>query len=480
LNPSFFLDKCHGLSYHVLNSKRDERRTAMAMESRKRGVVPATEFPDPKRKPGYLRATGLGCALTLFLLSFLCLLFFLSREKNTFMAMLNPEQIFQEEEDEEARLAARKSAILQSLNDDINRETRGSEPEDNRLLARLDRLWRSVKRYVAPQEDLPASAKGNDPQQAVRLRTQKTEPFPPLPRPGPEQIELEDVLHHLFSHLDESVVIRGKRVDRERDKPQPILAPVLAAENAAMKVPAAAGSGGSRGLDEFLYNLEPRGGVRTRGVAWRVHRNLTLEGTVDTTPVGQIDGDLGDFGFRSVHALTFLRDVSRPLLMMGDGRIDSGYPRSYGIGLNFRLSSSMQMLFDYSHEYPSDYFIEYRGNWESSLLADYAKKRPENRDADLSIHNFFFGLRYLYRLDDALVPVHTGFFYSTNLADETLLSDVSMGFSLGGGYQKKEVQLGVSYRLRIWDNPDDPFLMAVSDEDIKTRVSNQVLFFIAF
>jgi hypothetical protein len=83
-------------------------------------------------------------------------------------------------------------------------------------------------------------------------------------------------------------------------------------------------------------------------------------------------------------------------------------------------------------------------------------------------------------MDKALIPVHTGFFYSTNLADAPLPSDVSMGFSVGGGYQKNALQLGVSYRLRIWENPEDLLLMEMTEGDINKRVSNQLLFFIAF
>jgi len=290
---------------------------------------------------------------------------------------------------------------------------------------------------------------------------------------------MEEALQRIFSLLEESVAVPEGAAHGQK-KPEQIPTQPLVADNVALNKTRKRAGSGPRVLDELLYNLEPISGVRTRGVSWRLHRNLTVEGTLDTTQMGQIDNDLNDFGFRSVHALTFLRDFSRPLTMMGYDSIDSGYPRSYGIGLNYRLSSSMQMLFDYSHEYPSDHFIEYRGNWESSLLTDYAKNRPEGEEDYSSIHNFFFGLRYLHRMEEALVPVHTGFFYSTNMADETFPSDVSMGFSVGGGYQKNALQLGVSYRLRIWENPEDQFLMELSEDDIKTRVSNQVLFFIAF
>jgi len=409
------------------------------------------------------------------MVTLISLVFSLSREKSTFMALLNPEKLFDEGVDDQARLEARKRAIIMSLNEDISVETRGRDHEDNRLLARLDRLWRSVKRYVSPQEDLSPVGAGPEVLQAKRAGPENTEHVPSLSGRAPEEIKLEDVLPHIFSLLEESVAIREPATERAGEQPEPLSSMAL-----ALKTPATIESGGSSVLDELLYNLEPRDGVRTRGVAWRVHPNLTLGGTLDTTREGQVDGDLRDFGFRSMHALTFLRDMSRPLQMSGYDRIDSGYPRSYGLGLHYRLTPAMQMLFDYSHEYPSDHLIEYRGDWESSLLTDYTKKRPGSADGYASIHNFFFGLRYLHRLETALLPVHTGFFYSTNMADESLPSDVSMGFSLGGGYQKNALQVGVSYRLRIWETPEEGMLMAVAEEDLRTRMSNQVLFFIAF
>jgi len=236
-----------------------------------------------------------------------------------------------------------------------------------------------------------------------------------------------------------------------------------------------------RGPDGLFDQFHSREGVRTRGIVWQLHRNLSLEGTLDTTQVGETDTDLNDFGFRSVHALTFLRGQPRPSFMKGWDRIDSGYPRSYGIGLNLRLSSTMHMLFDYSHEYPNDYFIEYRGNWESSLVTDYMKNRPDEPN-NASFHNFFFGLRYMHRDQAALIPLHTGFFYSTNMAEDPLPSDVSMGFSIGGGYHKQDVQLGLAYRLRVWQNPAASLLLDREDleEEFNTRISNQLLFYLTF
>jgi len=427
------------------------------------------------------RTAILGSLVVLFLGTLLLLILFLAREKGTFVALVNPDRVFEAGVDEAARLEARKAAILRSLNEDINLETRGKNPEESRLLASLDRLWRTVKRYVSPAEELPPPQGDNSHAYRVaRSPSRHVEGFPsPKAVPPPEEVELEDVLYHILSLVDESSVVPEARPSSTQPK-QAAARPLVAGKPPPLKT-AEGSSGGSWTLDDVLYNLEPRGGVRTRGAAWRLNRNLTLEGTLDTTQEGRIDGDLSDFGFRSVHALTFLRNMPQPMLTMEAGSIDSGYPRSYGIGLNYRISSSMQMLFDYSHEYPSDYFIEYRGNWESSLLTDYAKKRPENEQGDLSVHNFFLGVRYLHRLREVLIPVHTGFFYSTNMADESFPSDVSMGFSVGGGYQKKALQLGVSYRLRIWENPDDKFVADLPPEEaIATRMSNQLLFFIAF
>jgi len=425
------------------------------------------------------RTAILGSLVILFLGTLLLLIFFLSREKGTFLALLNPDRLFEEGEDEAERLLARKAEILRSLNDDINLETRGHNPEESRLLARLDRLWRTVKRYVSPSEGPPApQPEDAPPYPLARKPVKEADLFPPSKDRTPPDVEMEEVLHHILSLIEDSSVLpAGRKESPAAPKPSPPSS--LVAKKGALEPPDDT-SDGPWALDGLLVNLEPREGVRTRGVAWRLNRNLTLEGTLDTTQVGRVDGDLGDFGFRSVHALTFLRNMPRPVWTLETGSIDSGYPRSYGIGLNYRISSSMQMLFDYSHEYPSDHFIEYRGSWESSLLTDYSKWRPENEDGDLSIHNFFFGVRYLHHLDQALIPVHTGFFYSTNMADESFPSDVSMGFSVGGGYQKNALQLGVSYRLRIWENPDDEFMVDMDEEEIATRFSNQLLFFIAF
>jgi len=241
--------------------------------------------------------------------------------------------------------------------------------------------------------------------------------------------------------------------------------------------------------DGLLYRFEQREGFRTHGLAWRLHRNLALEGTLDATPAGEPDSNLHDFGFRSVHALTYLRDQSMPFPVMGLDQIDSGHPSSYGIGLNYSFSPSMCLMFDYAQEFPKDsYFnysreiaaddlIDFKENQESSFMGEYDTKRPEDTG---STHSFFFGLHYLHRKKTSIIPFHTGFFYSTNMMEDPLLSDVSVGFSIGSGYHQKDFQLGVSYRLRIWETPEDDVLNRVDGRLIRDRISNQLLFILTF
>jgi hypothetical protein len=212
-------------------------------------------------------------------------------------------------------------------------------------------------------------------------------------------------------------------------------------------------------------------------MALRINRILALEGLVDATSVGETDPDLHDFGIRSLHALTLLQGETLPPEHLRATRIDSGYPRSYGIGVNLRLSPAVNFLFDYSHESLNDHFIEYRGSWESSLVTDYSKTRP---DAEEATHSFFFGLRYLLdRNPEQLIPLQTGFFYSTNMASEPLSSDVSLGFGIGGGLYRKGMRLGLAYRLRVWENPV-PALVTDREAEFTQKLSNQFLFSLSF
>jgi len=137
----------------------------------------------------------------------------------------------------------------------------------------------------------------------------------------------------------------------------------------------------------------------------------------------------------------------------------------------------INLRFDYAHERPHDYLDEYRGSWESSLMTNYDKVRPED---SLSVHSFFLGLRYLHHRQATRIPLHTGFFYSTNMDDEPLTSNVSLGFSVGGGINRRDLRLGFAYRFRIWDNPENPFLSGEKMQELETRVSNQFLFTLVF
>jgi hypothetical protein len=191
----------------------------------------------------------------------------------------------------------------------------------------------------------------------------------------------------------------------------------------------------------------------------------------------ETDPDLGDFGFRTVHALNFLRDRPASSLMAGYDGVHSGYPLSYGIGVNYQISPLVNLRFDYSYETPIDYLVEYNGSWESSLMTNFEKSRTDN---PLSVHSFFFGFRYLYQQKAIRFPLHTGFFYSTNMEDEPLDSNVSMGFSMGAGIHKRDLRLGFAWRFRVWDDPEQRFLDEQEMRDVETRVSNQFLFTLLF
>ena len=193
--------------------------------------------------------------------------------------------------------------------------------------------------------------------------------------------------------------------------------------------------------------------------------------------MGETDPDLADFGFRTVHALNFLQDRPTSSIMTGYDGVHSGYPLSYGIGLNYQASPLVNLRFDYSFETPNDYLVQYNGSWESSLMTNYNKSRSDNA---LSIHSFFLGFRYLVQQKATRIPLHTGFFYSTNMEEEPLSSNVSMGFSIGGGIQRRDLRLGFAWRFRVWDNPEQQFLDEQEMREQETRVSNQFLFTLLF
>lgn len=445
--------------------------------SRKDGVEPS------KKKARHLMGKKLlfYSPFLLFFLALFYIVFSLTRQKDTVLVLYNPEQMFEQQDKGSGSLEEKKTEILNSLNVEINEKSQGKGQEDTHRLSRLDRLWRSVKKYIS-QVPKNESRSGSRTLRKARLAIEPGTDGEPLSEdPLQTTADSERVLYNVLLLAKNQEIIRKASLETDEGKGlsgSHTHPPSMAHTSLNPSFPTL--NNEKQGSVKILNNFESRDGVRTRGIVWKLHKNLSLEGSLDTTQVGETDPDLHDFGFRSVHALTFLRDQPTPSLMGGWDRIDSGYPRSYGIGLNLKIAPSVHMLFDYSHEYPNDYFIEYKGNWESSLMADFAKYRPEDEN-NASIHNFFFGLHYLHRDKRVLIPLHTGFFYSTSMAVEPLPSEVSMGFSLGGGYHKKDFQLGLSYRLRIWQNPDNALLIDTElDEEFNDRIANQVLFYLIF
>ena len=400
-------------------------------------------------------------------------LFSWSKNTYSFLALYSPEQLFQETDDPSVPLEHKKTKILQSLNAEIEQDNHINEGQEGWLLARLDGLWRSVRKYVAPSgEDASrVAARSRGSATAERPSSAHSETSESPGTAGPEQ-----VLQSVLTLTADPKVIQNASRDTRRTPPtsrhryKPLLsvpAESLAQIAAEERSP----------TEDWLYRFESLKGVRTNSMICQFNESLALEGTVEATPVGDTDPDLSDFGFRTVHALNFLRDRPTPALMTGRGGVDSGYPVSYGIGLNYQVSPLFNLRFDYAHETPNDYFVEYNGSWESSLVTSYSKKRAED---PLSVHSFFVGLRYLHQQKANLIPLHTGFFYSTNMNDDPLASNVSLGFSIGGGVNRRDVRLGFAYRFRIWDNPEDQFFKERDMEELETRLSNQVLFTLVF
>jgi hypothetical protein len=400
-------------------------------------------------------------------------LFSWSKKTYSFLALYRPEQLFQETDDPSAPIEHKKTEILHRLNAEIEQDSHINEGQESWLLARLDGLWRSVRRYVAPSGEEASRARATSRRYTTADRHIHA---PSEPTKSQGATEPEPVLQNVLALATDPTVIENVSRDARRtpDRSQRTYKPLLTVPVESLAQIAA----DERGKPEdWLYRFESLKGVRTNSMICQFSESLALEGTVEASPVGDTDPDLSDFGFRTVHALNFLRDRPTPALMSGRDGVHSGYPVSYGIGLNYQVSPLVNLRFDYAHETPNDYFVEYNGSWESSLVTNYTKNRTEDA---LSVHSFFVGLRYLHQQKANLIPLHTGFFYSTNMNDDPLASNVSLGFSIGGGVNRRDVRLGLAYRFRIWDNPEDQFFKERDMEELETRLSNQVLFTIVF
>ena len=433
-----------------------------------RRTVPAA----PRRKKAFLYFFS---ASLLLVFSYYVLV--TARNAIEFLSVFEPDEENDGGEGISDSNGGRRADILKRLNEEIDQESKIRKKEETRLLSRLDQLLRSIHSHLLgtqePREAAPPSRLTR--REENRETPVFSAPFVATSQPdGSNQEKAFDkaIRLALAPSLPQSSQVEsrnGSASSAPRD-----LRPLITRPLTSPNVLYGEGAGSS---PDWLRRLEPLEGYRARGMALRIHRILALEGLVDATSVGETDSDLQDFGIRSVHALTFLQGKTRLPYQFGGGRIDSGYPRSFGIGLNLRLSPTVNFLFDYSNESSNDHFIEYRENWESSLVADYSKIRP---DREAAIHSFFFGLRYLHdRNPEHLIPLQTGFFYSTNMANEPVSSDVSLGFSIGGGLYRRGMRLSMAYRLRIWENPV-PELLQGREEDFTQKISNQFLFSLNF
>lgn len=425
---------------------------------------------DRKKVSVYLLAAAISLPLGYFVVSW-------SMNTYSFLALYRPEQLFQENDDPAATHETKGNEILQALNAEIEQESHVKQTKEGWLLARVDRLWHSVRKYVSPSPG-KNSRVDEGPRTPLANRKPLSHPFPaqanPTETPGSEKAE-QGLRNVLSLAADPEILETASEDSTVRSAPsrksyKPLLTVSKKAAEALLEDEGDATA-------EWLYRFEPIKGVRTQSLSYQLNGNLALEGTVEATPMGETDPDLADFGFRTVHALNFLQDRPTSSIMMGYDGVHSGYPLSYGIGLNYQASPLVNLRFDYSFETPNDYLVQYNGSWESSLMTNYNKSRSDN---PLSIHSFFLGFRYLVQQKATRIPLHTGFFYSTNMEEEPLSSDVSMGFSIGGGIQRRDLRLGFAWRFRVWDNPEQQFLDEQEMREQETRVSNQFLFTLLF
>ncbi len=414
----------------------------------------------------YLLAAAVALPLAYFMVSW-------SLSTYTFLAMYQPEQLFQQNEDPATPREA-GTEILEALNAEIEQESYVKQSEEKGLLALVDRLWHSVRRYVAPS----SSRKPRDEVLArASVPQQKSSSFPFAGQPHGRKQKPEDTPDVLSLAADPEVLETASSKNLISAKASPETYKTLLNDVAAKAAFEALEEDEGEAAAEWLYRFESLKGLRTQSLIYQFNRNLALEGTVEAAPVVETDPDLTDFGFRTVHALNFLRDRPAPSLASGYDGVHSGYPLSYGIGVNYQVSPLVNLRFDYSYETPIDYLVEYNGTWESSLMTNFEKGRSDN---PLSVHSFFFGFRYLYQQKAVRFPLHTGFFYSTNMEDEPLDSNVSMGFSMGAGIHKRDLRLGFAWRFRVWDEPEQRFLYEEGMREAETRVTNQFLFTLLF
>jgi hypothetical protein len=426
---------------------------------------------DRKKVSVYVLAAAISLPLGYFVISW-------SMNTYSFLSLYRPEQLFQENDDPAATHETKGTEILQALNAEIEQESHVKQTEEGWLLARVDRLWHSIRRYVSPSPE-KKSRVAEGPRATLANEKPLSHPFParanPTEAPGSEKTAQD--LHNVLSLAADPEILETASEDStvrsapSRKSYKPLLTVSTKKAKALQKEEGDA-------TKEWLYRFEPLKGVRTQSLIYQFNGNLALEGTVEATPMGETDTNLADFGFRTVHALNFLHDRPTPSIMMGYEGIHSGYPLSYGVGLNYQVSPLVNLRFDYSFETPNDYLVQYNGSWESSLMTtNYDKSRSDN---PLSIHSFFLGFRYLVQQKATRIPLHTGFFYSTNMEHEPLSSNVSMGFSVGGGIHRRDLRLGFDWRFRIWDNPEQQFLDEQEMRELETRVSNQFLLTLMF
>lgn len=373
----------------------------------------------------------------------------------------------------------KKAEILRTLNEDIDQSAKARAGRENRLFSRLDQLFKSLQAYLLPESGrsdpslrtTPKRAESGKEDAGVSSLQAAVDSAEPLGRErGGTRLDAALAAGSQAGVSDLNLKHKGPKPSLPSEGVSPLLEKPVSA-SAAGVVPA------SEVPPLWLRRIEPLEAWRAKGMMFRLHKVLALEGVVDASPVGETDPDLQDFGIRSVHAFALLQREAGFAPPSPAGRIESGYPRSFGIGLNVRLLPEVHFLFDYTHEFLNDSFIEYRGSWESSLVADYSRIRPEKNN---SFHSFFFGLEYVYDQDPGqVVPVQAGFFYSTNMADDPLDSRVSVGFSFGGAVYQKERRFSMAYRLRFWDDPSAGVLENHKDS-LEQNISSQFLFSLHF
>ena len=201
------------------------------------------------------------------------------------------------------------------------------------------------------------------------------------------------------------------------------------------------------------------------GFLWQVNKVITIGGVFKTPFIADADRHT----YSSSTAYTLGQSPPRPNHLSDNQHIRLKFPKSYGLGIAFRLSDALTVDLDVYRTEWSEFYVRAGGSKTNIAGGAWGKTHPGDTTQVRA------GGEYLFILEKTIVPVRFGLFYDPE--PDTGHPKDYYGVSAGTGIMLGNVVLDCCYIYRWADGVKSEVPNATRDDQQHTFLASMIVHF---